>query len=135
MMNEINVAFKFINKNGVYVTLKEIPSFSDPVAYGADAFDDYFKDLGMILPDADVTVKTGNIEEASAVKLKNLTLGYKNYNGENRTRIIKDIPSVASAGNIAVDTYDDSRGTMLSEFMLIFTNVNQSILVLNDNIL
>jgi hypothetical protein len=133
-LNEIGVAFKAVNKNGVYTVFKELPSLSDPTAYGAEAFDDYFKDLGFLLPDVDVTVR-GSIEDPATAKIKSLTIGFKNYNGENRTRIVKDIPSVASSGSIAVDSWDDSRGTMLTEFMVLFPKPNQAILVLNDNIL
>jgi len=133
-LSEIKVAFRAINKNGVYTVFKELPSLSDPMAYGAEAFDDYFKDLGFILPDVEVSV-TKDLQEPSGAKIKNLTLGFKNYNGENRTRIVKDIPSMASQGSIAVDNFDDSRGSLLSEFCVIFPKPNQAILVLNDNIL
>ena len=135
-LNEIGVAFKAVNFNGVYTTFKELPSFSDPSAYGADAFDDYFRALGFIIPDVDVTIR-GSIEDPSTSKIKNLTLGYKNYNGENRTRVVKLLPSVGdfSGGNIAVDTWDDCRGEILSEMMLIFNKVNQCILVQDDRVL
>ena len=53
--NELNVAFKVINKNGVYTTIKELPSLSDPTSYGADAFGDFFKSLGMIVPNVQVS--------------------------------------------------------------------------------
>lgn len=133
-LGDLNVAFRTINKNGVYTMFKELPSLSDPTAYGAEAFNDYFKDWGMIVPEVDVTVK-GSLESPEAFKLRNLTIGFKNYNGENRTRIVKDIPSMAGQGNVAVDNYDDSRGSMLSEFSLIMNKVNQMIMVQNDNIL
>ncbi len=133
-LGDINVAFRAINKNGVYTMFKELPSLSDPTAYGAEAFNDYFKDWGMIVPEVDVTVK-GSLESPESFKLRNLTMGFKSYNGENRTRVVKDIPSMAGQGNVAVDNYDDSRGSMLSEFSLIFNKVNQCIMVQNDNIL
>ena len=133
-LGDINVAFRAINKNGVYTMFKELPSLSDPTAYGAEAFNDYFKDWGVIVPEVDVTVK-GSLESPESFKLRNLTLGFKNYNGENRTRVVKDIPSMASNGNIAVDSFDDSRGSMLSEFSLIANKINQCIMVNNDNVL
>ena len=136
--NELNVAFRVINKNGVYTTIKELPSLSDPTAYGADAFDDFFTGMGMIIPDVDVTIR-GGVEDAATSKIKNLSLGYKNYNGENRTRINKVLPGIANVGqgggDIAVDTFDDVRGEMLSEYMVIFNKRNQTILVQNDNVL
>lgn len=133
-LGEINVAFRSINKNGVYTLFKELPSLSDPTAYGADAFNDYFKDFGFILPDIDVTVR-GSLEDPATVKIKNLVLGFKNYNGENRTRVVKDIPSMAGQGSIAIDNFDDSRGSMLSEFSVLANKVNQWIMVQNDSIL
>jgi len=133
-LNEINVAFRAINKNGVYTVFKELPSLSDPTAYGAPAFNDYFKDLGVVIPEVDVTIR-GSLEDPATVKIKNLVLGFKNYNGENRTRVIRDIPSMAGQSNIAVDNWDDSRGSLLTHYMLLANKVNQMIMVQNDNIL
>ena len=135
-LREIDVEFQTVKKNGVVFTFKELPSLSDPTAYGADAFDGYFKEMGFILPDVEVSVR-GSLESPSTTKIKNFSLGFKKYNNEDRTRIIKDIPGVANvgAGSIAVDTYDDWRMTGLSEFMVIFNKVNQATLVLNDVIL
>ena len=135
-MAEIDVTFKAIRRNGVFISLKEIGSFGDPTAYAADAFDDYFRAMGFIIPDVDVTVKSQ--AEQAPFKIKNLTLGYKSYNGENRTRIVKLLPGVSDiggGGNIAVDTYDDARGEILSEFRVYFNKVNQCILVQDDRIL
>lgn len=134
---QIQVAFQAVKKNGVFFTFKELPSLSDPTSYGAAAFDGYHKELGFILPDVDVTVR-GSMESPESVKLKNFTLGMKNYNGENRSRIIKDIPGMANPGTssgIAIDSYDDWRMSGLAEFMVIFNKVNQCTLILNDNIL
>jgi hypothetical protein len=134
---QINVEFQAVKKNGVSFMFKELPSLSDPTSYGASAFDGYHKELGFIIPDVDVTVR-GSMESPATIKLKNFSLGFKNYNGENRTRIIKDIPGMANPGtssSIAVDSFDDWRISGLSEVMVIFNGVNQCTLVLNDNIL
>jgi hypothetical protein len=136
--NAWGVDFRTIHKNGITFNLKEIPSFSDPTAYGAAAFEDYFTGLGFIIPDVDVTVR-GSMEEPASFKLKNLSLGYKNYNGENRTRVVKILQGAASVGSAsgdsARDSFDDVAGTMLSEFMVLFTRRNQCILVQNDVVL
>jgi hypothetical protein len=137
-IGEIDASLKFVHKNGVDFVFKELPSLSDPTSYGADSFDDFFKGLGFMIPDLDVTVK-GSMEEPAAFKMKNLALGYKSYAGENRTRINKVLPGIANVGqgtgDIAVSDYDDLRGEMLSEYCLIFLKRNQSILIQNDNIL
>lgn len=134
---QIQVAFQAVKKNGVFFTFKELPSLSDPTSYGAAAFDGYHKELGFILPDVEVTVR-GSMESPETTKLKNFTLGFKRYNGEDRTRIIKDIPGMANpngGGGIAINTFDDYRMSGLSEFMVLANRVNQWTLVLNDNIL
>ena len=137
-LNEIGVAIKAVLRNGVYTVFKELPSLSDPIAYGAAAFDDYFRAMGFIIPNVDVTIR-GGIEDPATSKIKNLTLGYKNYNNENRTRVVKVLPSVADFGagfsNLAVDTWDDGRGEILSEIMVLFNQVNQCILVQDDRVL
>jgi hypothetical protein len=134
----IDASLKFVHKNGVDFIFKELPSLSDPTAYGATSFDDFFTGLGFMIPDIDVTVK-GDLESPASFKMKNLALGYKNAQGENRTRINKVIPGIANVGqgtgDIAVDGYDDLRGEMLSEYALIFLKRNQAILIQNDNIL
>ena len=136
-LNSWGVDFRQIHKNGVTFTIKEIGSFSDPTSYGAAAFEDYFTGLGMIIPEVDVTVRDSM--DAGSFKIKNLSLGYKSYAGENRTRVNKILQGAASigsaSGEFARDTYDDVAGTMLSEFMVVFTRVNQTILVQNDIVL
>lgn len=136
-MNGWGVDFRQVHKNGVIFTFQEVKSFSDPTAFGADVFEDYFTGLGMIIPDQMVTVRES--EAGANFKLNNLTLLYKDYNGENRTRVNKIMPGAANingaGGNIMTSTYDDLAGTMLSEFGVVFLNRNRSILVQNDTIL
>jgi hypothetical protein len=138
-MDTIGVNFKAINKNGVYTVFKELPSLSDPVALGAAYFEDHFKGLGFIVPDTQVTTRSSMDGEGAVLKMNNLALGYKNYNGENRTRINKILQGVATiapaSGEFARDTFDDCAGTMLSEYMLIVLLRNQMILVQNDVVL
>jgi hypothetical protein len=130
-MGSIDSTFKAVKYNGVFVSFKELSSLSDPISYGADAFDDSFRSMGFIVPDVDVNVR-GSLESLESIKLKNLTLGYKNYNGENRTRLVS---TTNGLGPNATDLYDDSRGDILSEFMVIMNATNQCILVQDDRIL
>jgi len=134
---QINVEFQAVKKNGVSFMFKELPSLSDPTSYGAAAFDGYHKELGFIIPDVDVTVRN-SMESPETVKLKNFSLGFKKYGGEDRTRIIKDLPGMANPGtssSSAVTTFDEWRMSGLSEFMVLANGVNQWTLVLNDSIL
>ncbi|MFA5638700.1 MAG: hypothetical protein WC961_07470 [Anaerovoracaceae bacterium] len=134
--NDLGIEFKYIKKNTIRYMIQEIASFSDPTSFGADAY--YFKEAGFIVPDADVTVRK-SMDDVAQIKLKNLRLGYKAYNGEDRTRVAKVLPGMASingmGGNVAVDAYDDIRGQMLSEFMLLVLKPNQMIRVMPDDVL
>jgi len=135
--NTMGIEFKYIKKNSIQFQLQEIASFGDPTAFGASAY--YFKEAGFICPDVDVTVRSNMGDAGSAIKMKNLLLGYKNYNGENRTRVSKVRPGMADinglGGNIAVDGYDDIRGDLLSEFALFVLKPNQMIRVMPDDVL
>jgi hypothetical protein len=82
-LGAIDATLKSAKFNGINFIFKELPSLSDPIAYGADAFDDFFRAMGIIIPDVDVTVRSSM--ESDAFSMKNLVLGYKNYNGEDRT--------------------------------------------------
>jgi hypothetical protein len=134
-LNSVGIAFKAVQKNGINFVFKEIPSFSDPTAYGAASFEDYFTGLGFIVPNVDVTVR-GSADSPESFKLKNFVLAFKSYAGENRTRINKVLQGVATLGTatspFARDTFDDCAGTMLSEYAVIVLQRNQMILVQND---
>lgn len=135
--NSMGIEFKYIKKNSIQFQLQEIASFSDPTSFGASAY--YFKEAGFIIPDVDVTVRSDMGDASTALKLKNLRLGYKSYNGENRTRVAKYTPGMADiagvGGNIAVDSYDDISGHLLSEFALFVLKPNQMIRVMPDDVL
>ena len=136
-MGEIDTTFKAVKYNGSYITLHPLSSLNDPISYGAPAFRDQFRGMGFLIPDVDVTVRK-SADSTDTLTLKNFTLGYKSYGKENRTRVFNWLPGVNGMGvgsDIAVDTYDDVRFEMLSEYMTIFNGVNQTILVQNTNIL
>jgi hypothetical protein len=132
-LNKLNVDFKTIKKNGITTTVHELVSFSNPNTLGNYGFDK----KGFLVPNSQVTVRDS--EMGADVKLANLTLAYKSYNGENRERVFKVIPGVNGLsqipGNFAVDAYDDARWEILSEFMLLFSKANQSILIQPDSVL
>lgn len=135
--NTMGIEFKAIKKNTINFMIQEIASFGDPTSFGASAY--YFKEAGFICPDVDVNVRMGGNSESHGMKLKNMLLGYKKGYGEDRTRVNKILGGVTNisglGGNIAVDTYDDIRGELLSEFMLLVLKPNQMIQVFPDDVL
>jgi hypothetical protein len=132
-LNELKVNFKTIQKNGITLTLHELVSFSNPNTLGNLSFDK----KGFVIPNTQVTVRDSEL--GADVKMANVTLAYKSFNGENRERIFKVIPGVNGLsqipGNFAADTYDDARWEILSEYMLLFAKRNQAILIQPDDVL
>ena len=128
--NGIGVEIPAVKKNGIFVGFHELVNSSNPLKYGITGYG--FPKWGFIIPDTQVTVRD-SIDGVS-MKMKNLVFGNKNYNGENRGRVVNILPGVNGmqgklGTNVAVDTYDDVRGEMLSEFMLIFNKAEQAIMV------
>lgn len=128
--NEMGFELKRIMKNGITFTFHELLSLSNPVKYGLSAYT--FSKTGFIVPDSNVVTKASADAPDSKV-MKNLVLGFKNYGGENRTRITALVPGVNGMAqvnsNIAVDSYDDVSGHLLTEFMVMSFKNNQNILV------
>lgn len=125
-MDAVGVEFKKILKNSILFSFVELATFDNPQTYGLDSYD--WKNRGFIVPNEFGNAKLGDAG-TETVELSNLTLGYKNYNGENRTRVNGVLGGVNGMGRSFVDTYDDVRGELLSEFMLIATKRNQMIKV------
>jgi hypothetical protein len=131
-LQNLQVGFKTIKKNGITLSLHELVSFSNPNTLGNYSFDKF----GFIIPQTQVTVRDSAM--GAEAKLANLRLLYKSHNGEDRTRIMAVIPGVnglAGMPDFAVDGMDDARIQWLSEFMLVFLKTNQSILIQDDSVL
>jgi hypothetical protein len=131
MFREMGIGVNTIFKNGIRFMLFNLDSLSNVNKWAVSSLKT--PEIGFIIPQQDVTV-SGRASADGSYKLRNLTLGYKNYNGENRTRIIQPVSGVNGMGFPATDTYDDIRFELLSEFMLIANKVNQYVKVIPDTI-
>lgn len=131
-LQNLQVNFKTVTKNYINLSLHELKSFSNPNTLGNYGY----SDKAFIIPSTQVTVTDSAM--GANVKIANLRLLYKNYNGEDRTRIMTQIPGVnglAGSPNFAVDSYDDARWEILTEMMVTFVKVNQSILIQPSSVL
>lgn len=118
--------FKRILKNQIDTMVVKLDTFSNPLTYGLSTYN--WKDYGFIVPQEYVMVKMNN--GAEVVEIGNLTLGYKNYNGENRRRVFGLLNGMAGISDAPVVTsFDEVKGEFLSEFALIANKVNQMIKV------
>lgn len=131
-LQNLQIGFKTIKKNGITLSLHELKSFSNPNTLGNYGY----KDRGFIIPQTQVTVRDG--EMAADVKMPNLRLEYKSFGAENRQRIvgaIKGVNGIQGFGGDFVDAFDSVAMEWLSEAMLLFFKVNQSISVAPSTIL
>jgi len=127
---EIGVTFRAFTRNQITFIVQEMLNLSNPVKYGIDTAVHNWKKAGFIIPQSKATVKVGG-KDGTDLTIDNLTIGYVVNNGENRKRIVKLIKGVEghTGTGDAVDTYDDIRGQMLTEFMLMVVKRNQMIYV------
>jgi hypothetical protein len=124
-MDQVGVQFRKIKKNSILYAIVELATFDNPQTYGLSSYD--WKNRGFIVPNEFGQVKMGDASDS--ITLSNLTLGNKNYNGEDRTRVSGTLGGVNGMGYRFVDTWDDLRGELLAEFMLIAVKRNQMIRV------
>jgi len=117
-----------IFKNGCYFNFSEIQSFGNPTGFGVKDYP--FPDLALIMPQSQTKVKTNALAEGGekSLVMDNLTIGYLKYGGEDRTRIVKRIDGMTGIEMEGSNQYDEMNLYMLSEFMVIFNKVNQTIL-------
>ena len=129
-MSKLNVDFRVFKKNNVNFVSKELISFADPNSYGCNS--DYpYADMIMMIPlasSSQMVSADGSFEGATSVKIPNLSLNYFSRNGEDRSRIFTYLGGENGAGHQAKTGGDYLKWSLLSEYMLRFTNVNETIL-------
>jgi len=122
----INVSFRACYIDGVLTTIVEIPSLSDPATFGASSLD-AMHGQGIYVP-----VETGQVTlDGESKKLKNLSIGYLNNQGENRTRVFAVLDGMSgNTGNYNVVTdVDGTNVHLLTEYLPLILNPEQMILI------
>lgn len=135
-MGKVGVSVNAFTKNGLNFVCKELVSFSNANTYGVSDLGTYLSNAGAMVPMTEVTVtdSANNFGEGvgSKVKVPNLSLGYLNNDGEDRTNIFKIVGGVNGLNISASHQYDKVEGFYLSEFMVVAMNVNQMIKVVKQ---
>lgn len=126
-MGNLGIEFRRIKKNGIDFAIVKLDTFSNPFTYGLSSYN--WKKFGFIVPSEYTMVR--NMGGSDTVELGNLTLAYKNYNGENRRRVfgVQNGMTGRHPNGSLVSSWDADAGEFLSEFALIATKVNQMIRV------
>lgn len=133
-MQKIGIRPNSLTIGNVSFVFKELAGFTNQNTFGTDA--DYWGNAGFMIPMSQVTVKSADINiagiEGGKVVIPNVALGYVNNNGENRTRVIKDVAGVNGLGLPASHDGDEVSVYYLTEYMLVAMQVNQMIRLLKE---
>lgn len=124
--DQIGITYRKFLKNGIKHVIREVANLSDPNGLGAAAYQNYYRNMGIIIPTG-----TNKITMAGeAMKLNNIAVGYVKNGNEDRTRVINVLNGTTgiNAGTV-VHEGDYLSGTILSECAFVFTHMNQAILV------
>jgi hypothetical protein len=121
--DEIGINIKYTMLNGFMFMFKELKSFSNPLRYGNKAYE--FSKYGLMIPDQTESVTIDGRTERHS----NITLGFLNWAGEDRTRIVRVVDGMSGRMSMAVNDYDGSNLWMLTEFVPIVTRPNQLVQV------
>lgn len=130
-MTKMNINFNAFNIDGINYQVQELTMLSNPEKYNNGSYN-WMQRFGFVIPEAYVTLREANSPINSAFKASNLMIGYKNANGENRTRIVQVIAGVNGMGYQATNAYDMVEGHMLTEYALVVAKANQLIRILSD---
>ena len=130
-MTKMNINFNAFNIDGINYQVQELTMLSNPEKYNNGSYN-WMQRFGFVIPEAYVTLREANSPINSSFKASNIMLGYKNANGENRTRIVQVIAGVNGMGYQASNAYDMVEGHMLTEYALVVAKANQLIRILSD---
>lgn len=125
--NEIGVNIKYFMGNGFLFQFQELKSFCNPLRYGNKDYE--FTKYGLMMPNNSETV----VVDGKTERHVNLTLGYLNWGGENRQRIVRVVDGMSGRSSIATNQYDGSNLWMLTEFTPLVFRPNQLVGVKPEN--
>lgn len=121
--NEIGVGIKFFMGNGFLFQFQEIRSFANPLRWGNKDYE--FSKYGIMIPNNTETVTV----EGRTERHPNIVLGFLNWGGEDRTRIVRVVDGMSGRSTVATNQYDGSNLWMLTEMCPLVFRPNQIVLV------
>lgn len=131
MMNAVGFHVKEININSVKFNVMELHAFSNPQKFGLSTYG--YRDTGYIFPKGEYTARIEGMGTGSEeMRLPHLTLGYPNFNGENRRRGIWVEPGVnglQGMGSVVSNDDDGVRFYTMTHIMPIWNHMYKTIKV------
>lgn len=126
-MTSLGFTPTYIEQNGIRVNLVPLASFTNPNGMGNPVYGHGYD--GFMMPTAKAKVST-TMGGDKTVMLNNVELHFLGRAGEDRTRVLGDFNGISGIqGSAAVNEYDGKTWGMLTEPMLIMTNLNHLVQV------
>jgi hypothetical protein len=130
-LSKMNIGFNAFQIEGINYQVQELTMLSNPEKYN-NGYYEWMQRFGFVVPEAYITLRESTNTINSSFKASNLMLGFKNANGENRTRIVQEVHGINGFGKPASNAYDMSELHMLTEYALIVAKANQLIRIVSD---
>lgn len=125
-MTELGFQAQVVKRNGISFNKVKLKTLSNPFGLGNNEYE--LSNAGFMMPTA--KAKVTRASDGKQLSLNNIELAFLGANGEDRTRVLGQFDGMNGFKQFKPLTpYDGTSVDMLTEFMLIFTNVNQCIQV------
>lgn len=116
-------------RHGITFNKVKLKSLSNPFSMGNAVYG--LAKEGFIMPTTKAKV-TAKADGSNPVYLNNIELRFLGKGSENRTRVLGELNGISGIDGMAVNEYDGKVWGMLSEPMLLLTNVNQCISIYQE---
>lgn len=129
-MSELGFQAQTVNRNGMKFQKVKLASFTNPFGFGNDEYE--LSSAGFIMPTSKAKV-TGSADGSKPMMFNNIELRFLGSGQENRTRVIGNINGISGInGTAASNEYDAMTIGMLTEPILLFTEVNKLVQVTKE---
>ena len=125
-LNSLGYDVQQVKRNGITFNRVKLKSLSNPFSMGNAEYD--LSSAGFIMPSSKAKV-TSNADQSNPIYLNNIELRYLGKGAENRTRVLGELNGISGINGTPVNEYDGKVFGMLTEPILLLTNLNQCVQV------
>lgn len=126
-MTDYGFTPRAVTQNGVTVIPVPLASFTNPNGMGNPVYGHSYDGFMMPTSKAKVSMKTATGDKT--VMINHAQLHFLGSPVENRTRVLGDYNGISGMQGVVTNQYDIKTWGMLTEPMLVYTNLNQCIIV------
>lgn len=123
---QLGMPISKVYRAGMTFNKVKLAGFSNPFAMGNTEYE--LSSAGFVMPTAKARVNQ-KADGSDPVYLNNFELYFLGKGEENRTRVLAELNGVSGLPGQAVNEYDGKKFGLLSEPMVVGTNVNQCVIV------